>query len=139
MALSAFTDRSHQPTQVDLEATLGKTFRLWNDLQARLAARLSSPSTLWAFGGKSIGWGLRLKSNDRIVLYLTPCHDHFLVSFVLGPRAVAAARASTLPASIISAIDGARRYAEGTGVRFEIRHRQTLQDMEALAVIKMEN
>jgi hypothetical protein len=34
-------------------------------------------------------------------------------------------------------IDGAKRYAEGTGVRFEIKDRRDVEAMEALAALKM--
>lgn len=137
MALSAFADKSHPPTDADLAGTLGPMFAAWLDLQARVAARDPRASTVWAFGGKSIGWGLRLKVRDRIVLYMTPCQDHFLVSFVLGERAVTAARESGLPAAVLAAIDGAKKYAEGRGVRFPIRTPGQIRHMDTLAGIKL--
>ena len=48
---------------------------------------------------------------------MTPRERHFLVGFVLGERAVEAARESRLPESILAEIDGATKYAEGRGVR----------------------
>jgi hypothetical protein len=38
---------------------------------------------------------------------------------------------------MLKAIDGAKRYAEGTGVRFEIRDGKDIEYMERLATIKM--
>jgi hypothetical protein len=106
-------------------------------LEARIAARFPSTSAVWAFSGKSTGWGQRLVCKDRIILYMTPCHDFFLVSFVLGEHAVKAAHRSNLPSAVLAAIDGAKRYAEGTGVRFEIRGRGDVEAMETIAVLKM--
>lgn len=137
MALSVFDDRSRRPTNTDLSNVLGTTFALWNDLEARIAARFPSTSAVWAFSGKSTGWGLRLVCKDRIILYMTPCRGFFFVSFVLGERAVKAAHQSKLPPAVLTAIDGAKRYAEGTGVRFEIRDRVDVQSMEAIAMLKM--
>lgn len=137
MALSAFDDKSRQPTKDDLSHMLGPTFVLWNDLETRIAARFPSISAIWAFSGKSTGWGRRLVCKDRIVLYMTPCRGFFLVSFVLGERAVKAAHQSELPPAVLTAIDSAKRYAEGTGVRFEVHNHDDLQPLETLAVLKM--
>ena len=35
MALSAFTDKSKQPTDKDLAITLGSTFVFWNEMKSR--------------------------------------------------------------------------------------------------------
>ena len=75
----------------------------------------------------------------RTVLYMTPCRGHFLVGFALGEKAVKAAHGSTLPLSVLAVIDEARKYAEGRGVRIEIRNRKDLEASKQLATIKMEN
>jgi hypothetical protein len=137
MALSVFDDKFRKPANTDLADALGTTLVLWNDLEARIAARFRSTSAVWAFSGKSTGWGLRLVCKDRIILYMTPRRGSFLVSFVLGERVVKAAHGSNLPPAVLEAIDSAKRYAEGTGVRFEIRDRRDVQSMETIAVLKM--
>ena len=139
MALSAFGDRSKPPRAADLAAALGDAVAAWNELHRRLAATCGPIEREWGFSGKSTGWGLRLKHEQRVVLYMTPCRGHFLVSFVLGERAVAAARVHGLPQPVLAAIDGARRYAEGRGVRFEVRDRKEIPPLEALAAIKLAN
>ena len=53
--------------------------------------------------------------------------------------AVKAARASDLPASVIKTIDEAPKYAEGRGVRLEIRNKKDLEAVKAIAAIKMTN
>ena len=60
---------------------------------------------------------MRLKSGERNIEYLIPGQGEFEVSMVLGDRAVAAARERGLAAMV----DGARRYAEGTAVRFAVK------------------
>jgi hypothetical protein len=136
MALSAFDDKSRPPTNGDLSDVLGAAFPVWNDLESRIVAQFRGASAVWAYSGKSTGWGLRLVHKDRIILYMTPCRGYFLVSFVLGERAVKAAHQSDLPPGVLRAIDGAKRYAEGTGVRFEIRDRRDLDAMETLVRLK---
>ena len=70
---------------------------------------------------------------------MTPRKGHFLVGFVLGEKAVRAARDSDLPDSIFTTIDEARKYAEGRGVRIEIRNKKSLEATKKLAAIKMAN
>jgi hypothetical protein len=139
MALSAFDDKSTKPGASDLERTLGRTAAHWADLIAHVADKYAPLDETWNFAGANWGWSLRLKRKKRTVLYMTPCQNHFLVGFVLGERAVEAARKSTLPDSTLAAINQARKYAEGRGIRIEIRTKKDLQIAKMLAAVKMEN
>ena len=78
-----------------------------------------------------------LESAGRVILYRTPCRGHFLASFVLGEKAVAAAHASGLPDSLLGVIDSSKKYTEGRGVRFEVRSTEEVPDLEMLASIQM--
>ena len=64
---------------------------------------------------------------------------YFLASFALGEKAVKAVHESDLPVSVLDAVDGARKYAEGRGVRLEVRSAQDVRKVEKLAIIKMAN
>jgi len=139
MALSAFDDKSRPPRDEDLEARLGKALVHWNELRSRIASRFAPLSEGWGFSSKATGWGLRLKRRERTVLYMTPCEGYFLASFALGEKAVKAAHGSDLPPSVLKVIDGARKYAEGRGVRIEVRIAGDVRNVESLAAIKMEN
>ena len=68
-----------------------------------------------------------------------PCASCFRVSLVLGDRAVAAARASDLPKTLLKEIAGARRYAEGTGIRLLIKTAEDLAPVRTLVEIKLQN
>jgi hypothetical protein len=70
---------------------------------------------------------------------MTPCKGYFLASFALGEKAVRAAHESDLPASLLEVIDSARKYAEGRGVRLEVREPGDVEAIEKLTVIKMKN
>ena len=139
MALSAFGDKSNPPGASDLAATLGSAFVFWNELKRLMASRFCPLSEEWGFSSKKTGWGLRLKREKRTVLYMTPCEGYFLASFALGEKAVKAAHESDLPVSILRIIDGAKKYAEGRGVRLEVRSAEDVRNVEKLAVIKMAN
>ena len=68
---------------------------------------------------------------------MTPCEGYFLASFALGEKAVKAAHDSDLPTSVLRVIDSAKKYAEGRGVRLEVRNARAVRNVEKLAVIKM--
>jgi hypothetical protein len=137
MALSAFDDKSRMPNERDLLELLGPVSALWNDLKAHLASRYEPLTGQWNYSGKNYGWGLQLKQKKRTVLYMTPCQGYFLASFALGEKAVQAAHQSGLPDSVLSVIDSARKYAEGRGVRLEVRNKKDLENIKQLAAIKM--
>ena len=139
VALSAFTDRVHQPTDDDLRFVLGKSHEAWARLIELVAARVDQILPVWGFTSEVTGWGLRLKRKGRVILYMTPCRGHFLVSFALGEKAVDAARARKLPASLLKAIDGAPKYSEGRGVRLEVRQTREVSALAALAKIKSDH
>ena len=137
MALSAFDDKEKQPRPKDLDSTLGRSSAHWHALVSHIAAEYAPLEETWIFSGAKWGWALRLKQKKRTVLYLTPCKGHFLAGFALGEKAVEAAHASRLPEAVIAAIDAAPRFAEGRGVRLEIRNKRDVESTKELAAIKM--
>jgi hypothetical protein len=139
MALSAFDDRSRQPTDDDLASMLGDTAIQWNELKILIALKFAPVTFEWGYTSKSTGWGLRLKSEKRTIMYMTPCEGYFLASFALGEKAVKTAHDSDLPASVLDTIDGSKKYAEGRGVRLEVRTAGDVGNIEKLAMIKMAN
>ena len=70
---------------------------------------------------------------------MTPRKGCFLASFALGDKAALAARTGGLPAAVLKIIEEAPRYAEGRGVRLEVRTARDVRDEVMLAAIKMAN
>jgi hypothetical protein len=139
MALSFFDDKTSPPTEAELKRVLGKSHKPWCRLRATIEKQFTPIVVEWGFASKSTGWGMRLKAEKRAVLYMTPCLDYFLASFALGEKAVKAAHAAGLPESILDAIDKAPKYAEGRGVRIEVRTLSEVAAIVTLAEIKMAN
>ena len=139
MALSAFEDKSRTPRSSELKETLGRSSSLWDQLKIYLASEYQPLTEKWMFSGAKWGWSLQLKRKKRTILYITPCKRHFLVGFALGERAVKAAHESDLPGSVLTLIDSAPKYAEGRGVRMEVRIKKDLENAKELAAIKMAN
>ena len=136
---NAFLGKKEEPTATELESALGPTFKLWKDLIDWLTNEAGVNTQEWSSISPKYGWALRMKLKKRTIVYLGPCAGCFRTSFVLGDRAVAAARASGLKQSIIREIEGSRRYAEGTGVRLIIRAPRDLVAVHKLAQIKLAN
>ena len=137
MALSAFDDKTSPPAPAQIKDMLGRSAPLWGRLTEDLQERFGPLTEEWNFAGTAYGWSMRMKKGKRAIVYMTPCRAHFLASFVLGENACRAARESDLPPAILEAIDGARKFAEGRGVRIPVRTRKDLESIETLASLKM--
>jgi hypothetical protein len=137
MLPNAFIDKPKKPTAAELTAALGAAKALWDGLLAGLADELKLTVQEWNSYSPKAGWSLRLKLKARNIVYLTPCQGCFHVSFVLGDKAVAAARQSGLPQSVIKIINEAKRYAEGTGIRLEMKKPKDIEIVKQLAAIKL--
>lgn len=135
---NAFTGRKTPPSEKELAACLGPSLPVWNQLIAWLATKGIARGE-WKSISPKYGWGLRPALGKRTILYLGPCQGCFRVSLVLGDKAVAAARASDLPKSVIQEIAGAKRYAEGTGVRLFVQTTADLEPVKQLVEIKCDN
>jgi hypothetical protein len=139
MLPNAFINQPDQPTNDELTAALGPTKALWDQLIADLAAECNAGIQEWKSYSPKYGWSLRLKHKKRTIVYLAPYRGCFGVAFILGDRAVQAARQSKLPRRVLTIIDDAPRYPEGTGVRLEVKKSGDIAAVKKLAAIKMEN
>ncbi len=137
MLHNAFIGKSHPPTDVELTDALGPAKALWDRLLADLAGEHKLTVQEWNSYSPKAGWSLRLKSKGRNIVYLGPCQGAFRTAFVLGDKAVAAARRSDLPQSMIKLIGEAKRYPEGTAVRIEIMKAKDIETVTKLAGIKL--
>ena len=90
------------------------------------------------FSGAKHGWGLRLTQKKPAVLYLKPLEQNFRIGLALVPRAVEAARARKLPASVLRLSDEAVEYPEGKAIRFGVRGPKDIHVAIQLAAIKLE-
>jgi hypothetical protein len=137
MALSAFDDKDNQPKDAQLQKVLGPAHELWAGLIMHLESEYPPVEGQWGFSGKKWGWSLRLKQKKRTILYLTPTTGYFFVGFVLGEKAATTALNTELSEGIRETIESAPKYAEGRGIRLEVRDHRDIQAVEQLAAIKM--
>ena len=139
MLPNAFIGKAEKPTAEELAAELGSAMALWDQLVTGMAEEHGAVGQEWNSYSRKAGWALRLKKGERNIVYLSPSHGSFMASFALGDKAMQAARASKFPPPVIKILNEARRYAEGTAVRIEVRAAKDVGIVKKLAAIKLEN
>ena len=136
---NAFIGRAEKPTDAELAAALGVTKPLWDGLLTEMAERHGATVQEWRCFSPKTGWALRLKRAKRTIVWMAPCEGCFRVSFLLGGKAVLAARQSGLSVRMLKILDEAPRYPEGTGIRLQIKGAKDLPAVRKLALAKLEN
>ena len=136
---NAFLGKTDQPTEKEVATALGPAASVWIELLDWLKEDQHLVEREWTSYSPKYGWALRVKRKKRNIVYLGPCKGCFRVSFVLGAKAVLAARASHLPKAVLKALDGAPRYPEGTGLRLLVSKPKDLPAIRKLALVKLAN
>lgn len=136
-AANAFCGHKKPPTAKELAEALGDAKSTWEQLLSELAKELNLATCEWGSSSPKLGWSLRVKKIDRVILYMAPLRGRFRVSYALGDRAVQEALASGLPAPVLKLIHNAKRYAEGTAVRIDVVDSGDLETVKKLARAKL--
>jgi hypothetical protein len=135
---NAFIGKTSHPTDDEISSALGATAEIWHQFVDWLAEQEVTEQE-WKSTSAKYGWSLLLKLKKRTIIYLAPCADCYRASFVLGDRAVAAARQSGLTKSTLDLLDKAPRYGEGTGLRLIVKASKDLAELRKLTLIKLAN
>jgi Protein of unknown function (DUF3788) len=135
---SAFGSKDRCPNPEDVAKALGPSaVAAWDELIRRVLQDYPGTTEHWNYASTKLGWSLRLKSADRILLYLTPQPGRFVAGLVLGAKAVEAASHAGLPDAVLAALAAAPRYAEGTGLRLTIADSRDVPAVLELTALKM--
>ena len=137
MALSIFEEKLKVPETKELAEVLNGTFRWWNTIKDFVFKSYPDATEEWNYSGKNYGWGFRLRDAKRVIIYMTPCDRYFKASFVLGERAFNEALDSDLTEETLFVIKTAKVYAEGIGVRLDIKDEELVDDVKKLVSIKL--
>jgi len=139
MLENAFIGKTTQPTQKELASELGPTTKLWEQLVTAITDECGITEQEWNSYSPKAGWALRLKHKKRNIVYLSPCHGAFRVSFILGDKAMNVARELKCPEKVRKIIADAPHYPEGSGIRLDIKTAADLKAVRDLAKVKIEN
>lgn len=136
---SIFANKDEIPTTDDLKKALGDTFEIWKTLEEFTKASYPNATAVWNFSGEKFGWSFRIKDHKRVLLYLLPRDQFFKTAFVFGQKAVNQILESDISEAIKAELLSAKVYAEGRGIRIEVKNASIIKDIQQLIVIKVMN
>lgn len=140
MDISIFTDKEKVPTNEDLKASLGSdALDLWVALRNFVFSHYLSAKEEWSYPGAKYGWSFRIKDKKRAIIYLLPRDHYFKVAFVFGQKATDKVLSSEVSAAIKTELSSAKPFAEGRGIRIDIKDASIISDIEKLIMIKLAN
>jgi len=139
MSANVFVDKLAKPDDQALVRALGKTYPLWVEIEKHVATAHGESTEEWKYYGPKSGWTLKTLHKKRNLFFFTACHGYFRIAFVFGDRAVAQILISDLPKATIEEVKNAKKYAEGRGVRVEVKTRRDVESVKKLIAIKVMN
>lgn len=93
----------------------------------------------WNYPSDKYGWGFRIKDKKRAILYLLPSDKFFKVAFVFGQKATDKIMKSQVSSEIKQELKSAKVYAEGCGIRIDVKNETIINDIKELIYIKLAN
>ena len=137
MDTGIFIDKTNKPEQKDLITALGKTYNLWQDIINLVYLKYPNAVSEWNFPGQKYGWSFKIKDKKRAIIYLLPRDKRFMVAFNFGQKAFEKIMGSNISEEIKQSLESAKVYAEGRGIRIEVKNQKPLKDISQLIDIKL--
>lgn len=137
MDTSIFSNKELIPGDRDLSEKLGKTCDLWNSIRDYVQEKAPDSVEEWKYSGKKFGWSFRINDKKRVLIYLLPREAYFKAAFVFGQKATDTIVNSTISDTIKKELLSAKVYAEGRGIRIDVRDPEVLEDIRGLIEIKL--
>ena len=134
-----FNEKGLIPTDQDLIENLGTTYALWHQIQEFVLEQYPKGLKEWNYPGKKYGYSYRIKDKKRAILYFLPRKNYFKVAFLFGQKATDLIMESDIAFEIKTELIKARKYAEGRGIRMEVKDDINIPDIKKLVKIKLAN
>ena len=134
-----FSNKLIIPDEEMLASEIGETKKYFDQICRFIEEETGNLTPEWKHYGQKAGWALKLISKKRNLMFVGPEEGFFRIAFVFGDRAVEAIMKSSLPEAIKDELMNARKYAEGRGIRFEIRNESEMVSILQLIRIKIQN
>ncbi len=135
METSIFINKEKIPNNNDLTNSLGDTCEIWKTIVDYV--HLKYPNSIDEWNCSKNGWSFRMKDKKRAIIYFLPRDKYFKVAFVFGQKATDIIMQSQIATSIKIELDSAKVYAEGRGIRIDIKDKLIINDIKALIDIKL--
>jgi hypothetical protein len=134
---SIFTNKNEIPTIDSVKKALGETFEVWKRFEEFTKVNYPNAKVEWNFSSEKFGWSYRIKDNKRVIIYLLPRENFFKIAFVFGQKAFKKILESDISESIKTELKAAKVYAEGRGIRIEVRNKSKDSDIQKLIKFKI--
>ncbi len=139
MTENVFTDKEVKPNDQLLAEALGNTYKYWVEIKTSLKKEYGDLTEEWKCYGSKYGWSLKMFYKKRNLFFFTAYNKYFGIGFVFGDKAVSAVEKSDLPKQLIEELKSAKKYAEGRGLRLEIKKQGDIKNILKLVEIKTKN
>ena len=137
MDTSIFEDKNIVPTENDLISALGEQYVLWKTIHEYVYLKYPMAMDEWKHSGVKYGWSFRVKDKKRVIVYLMPRDHFFKVAMVFGQKAFEEVMKANISQEIKDMLAAAVVYAEGRGIRIEVRDESMFKDVRKLIDIKI--
>jgi len=134
---SIFTDKEKKPTDAALKKAIGRTYSSWKALSDFTYQSYPAATEGWNFPGEKYGWSFRISDKKRALIYLLPRDGFFKAAFVFGQKATDEILSSDMDETIKTELKNAKVYAEGRGIRVDVKNQSMLKDLKKLISIKI--
>lgn len=134
---SVFTDSTLSPTTSKLKEALGSTYPLWEEISDYTLKVTKGLVGEWKFSGPKFGWSFRISDKRRVIIYLLPRDQYFKVAFVFGQKATERILEGKFDEEIKAELQAAKVYAEGRGLRIDVRDKAKISDIFGLINVKI--
>ena len=139
MSASVFDDKAVKPDEKALLKVIGKTGGHWQKIKSNLENEYGELIEDWKYYGQKTGWLLKVLRKKRNLFFCIPLKGSFRIAFVFGEKAVCAFESSDLPEAIKQELKNARKYAEGRGLRIDVKSAKDVKNIQKLVQIKVKN
>jgi hypothetical protein len=137
MDQSIFMNKAIIPNDKDLQIELGETYAFWKEIMDFVVLKYPKAAMEWSCPGSKYGWSFRMKDKKRAIIYLLPREGYFKAAFMFGQKATDSIMSSIISNPIKEELMGAKVYAEGRGIRIDVKERVVLDDIKKLVEIKL--
>jgi hypothetical protein len=137
MSIGIFTDKHQQPTDNEVQQSIGSQRANWQALLDHIRTNYPADEDFKFLYGKRYGWALRFRICGKLLTSLYPAADGFTVQINLDPRAVIQAEALPLNDNARQAIGRATPYPEGRWVFIPVQSAADRRDVEQLLALRV--
>lgn len=130
-------DKGKVPDDAMLTKALGKTYTLWKELEKYVTDKYPAAVKEWKMTGAKYGWSYRLSDRKRVIIYFLPREKSFMTAFVFGAKAFEDIMKSSVSDKIKKELESAKVYAEGRGIRIDVKSKTAIKDIMKLVDIKL--